>query len=474
MDDVAQRFCEWIDGRKLCGTPLLRTANNHWLASLRGASANVELATLAGGKHAAILRVTHEGTQAPSFCTRFVLEDEPFARRLVHEMATVAEATVRRGATLVRVCHAPGESVDAFVDALAEQAAKLAVPYEFQAASIIQDLAHTDVTAVMLTPQAEALRTLARNPLAPHDHEQDVVTTFVIPPAALARHDATTALTLLTEVLYEVDTIACRPVCQRSLRALPGHGHVLIIHITYCDRCVRMGYRVYGDDVVRARGAVTKARLDLRDVHDLLSTLALDGIDASKLDALALITPGVVNFCSMNLPSLGLRDVDLAETLSERYGIPVFLDNSANAAAMGCYLLQPDCHSLTLYRHQIGHKNGGQGSVIDGKLVKGHSGMAGEPKFYQRMFCYEGGYASAVWSAQGLAAITRNVLLATIGTISPDVACVAVNALDDLDVVRCGLERALPQYCIPELVRVSDYRDCMYLGEVALCLERLA
>lgn len=471
MDDVAQRFCEWIDGRKLCGTPLLRIANNHWIASLDRVSASVELATLGVGKHAVILRVTHKSTHAPSFCSRFVLGDEPRARQLVREMATVAESTARRGATLVRVCHAPDESVDAFVNALAEQAATLTVPYEFQAASTIQDLTNADVAAVMLTPRAKALRALAMNSLAPHEHAD--VATFVIPPVALARHDATSALTLLTEVLYEVDTVACRPVCQRSLRTFPGHGQVLIIHITYCDRCVRMGYRVYKDDVVCARGAVTKARLDLRDVHDLLSTLALDGIDASKLDALALISPGVVNFCSMNLPSLGLRDVDLAETLSKRYGVPVFLDNSANAAAMGCYLLQPDCHSLTLYRHQIGHKNGGQGSVIDGKLVKGHSGMAGEPKFYQRMFCYEGGYASTVWSAQGLASITRNVLLATIGTISPDVACVAVNALDNLDIIRCGLERALPQYCIPELVRVNDYRDCMYLGEAALCLERV-
>ena len=473
MGDVTQRFCEWIDGRKLGGTPLLRIAQNHWIASLDGATASVELAALGSSQHAAVLRVTHEGTQAPSFYTRFVLKDEPRARQLTREMAAVAEATARRGATRVRVCHALGESVDAFVDALREQAATLAVPYEFQAASTNEDLTHADVAAVMLTPQAEALLAQARDPLAPADQKHADATTFMIPPATLARQDAASALTLLTEVLYEVDTVACRPVCRRSLRALPGHGLVLIIHITYCDRCVRMGYRVYEDDVVRARGAVTKARLELRDVHDLLSTLKLDGVNASKLDALALITPGVVNFCSMNLPSLGLRDVDLAEALSKLYGIPVFLDNSANAAAMGCYLLQPQCRSLTLYRHQIGHKNGGQGSVVDGRLVRGHSGMAGEPKFYQRMFCYEGGYASAVWNAQGLAAIARNVLLATIGTMSPDVACVAVNALDDLDAIRSGLQRALPQYCIPELVRVSDYRDCMYLGEAALCLEQL-
>jgi hypothetical protein len=37
-----------------------------------------------------------------------------------------------------------------------------------------------------------------------------------------------------------------------------------------------------------------------------------------------------------------------------------------------------------------------------------------------------------------------------------------------------ALERALPKYCIPEVVAIDDYRERMFLGAAALSLERLA
>jgi hypothetical protein len=36
------------------------------------------------------------------------------------------------------------------------------------------------------------------------------------------------------------------------------------------------------------------------------------------------------------------------------------------------------------------------------------------------------------------------------------------------------LAKGLPESAIPELVGVSDYDDCVLIGEMALCLRRLA
>ncbi|MEE0027306.1 MAG: hypothetical protein U0J70_06940, partial [Atopobiaceae bacterium] len=49
----------------------------------------------------------------------------------------------------------------------------------------------------------------------------------------------------------------------------------------------------------------------------------------------------------------------------------------------------------------------------------------------------------------------------------------AIGAVNDVCAIACALERKLPKYCFPDLEIVHDYRERMYLGEVALCLDRI-
>ena len=467
MDKVSSEFRAWIDTRTVSGHRTQRVGCDLWCIDAGPVVASVSFMPLSGGAEAVELRLDRPTGRESSFFTRFPLEDGSRARELFDEMSHALEAELERGVARVLVCHAPGEDVGPFVDSLNEFASQLPIAYEFCAlpANDAQQ-GQTDCVARMLTPLVSHLQAQLYE-LRPE------AATFSLPPAAYALNDARLVIQLLLEALYEVDTPLCYSACKRSVRPFPGTGCVLVANVAYCDRCVRMGYRVYRDDEVLVRGIVCKSRLDQRDVHDLLATLELTGVCASQLDAMGFVTPGVVNDYSSNLPSMGLRDADLALAFTESYGIPTFLDNNVNAAAMGCYLLQTEHEDVTLYRHQLGHKNGGQGTVVDGRLVRGHSNMAGEPKFYQRLFCYEGGPIAATWHLDGLSHIARNVLLATIGTVSPGLACLAVAGAGDIDGIRRELERALPQYCVPELVEVHDYRDRMYLGEAALCLARI-
>jgi predicted NBD/HSP70 family sugar kinase len=76
-----------------------------------------------------------------------------------------------------------------------------------------------------------------------------------------------------------------------------------------------------------------------------------------------------------NLP--GLHDIDLASTLQTAFGLPVFVENDANAALVG-EMHAGSGRGLTSCVLVILGTGLGVGVVADGKLLRGHMGAAGE------------------------------------------------------------------------------------------------
>lgn len=469
MNALGQEYRQWIARQKICGQALATQDNSHYALAIEHVFVHVDFVPHAEGQEIVELRMERAEHLDPTFFVRFVLKDLPHARDLFREMSRAATAEATRGVATVLVCSSRDARVRLLVEKIRQKTENLSLAYDVVLCSAHEAFAQTNSqVAIMLAPDMAHLRRRLTE-----THPESAV--FPLPPRVVAEQDAHTAIRLLLEALHEIET---PPIdlneCLLPLRPLARDGHVLVLNVMYGDRCVRVGYRVYDAHRPIARGLVIKARLSMADIDDLMETLCMKGVDAGSLDAIGILVPGVVNCYSMSLPGLGERDDCLREVFEKRYGAKTFIDNNTNAAAMGCYLLQAEGESLTLYRHQLGHKNGGQGTVIGGKLVTGRFCLAGEPKFFQRNFKYIDGYAEAIWSSEGLAEVCRNVLLASIGIISPDVAYLAVSTVEDVEALRKSLERKLPVYCIPELVTIHDYRERMYLGEVALCLERIS
>jgi glucokinase len=110
----------------------------------------------------------------------------------------------------------------------------------------------------------------------------------------------------------------------------------------------------------------------------------VDGVSrcrGAQLDGVGIGVPSVVEFStgrvvsSANIP---LRDVPLRETLGERLGVPVFVDNDATVAALAeahdddLRMVARDLVMLT-----IGTGIGG-GLVLGGRIYRGATGAAGE------------------------------------------------------------------------------------------------
>ena len=102
--------------------------------------------------------------------------------------------------------------------------------------------------------------------------------------------------------------------------------------------------------------------------------------EAGEPDGIGVGVPSQIEFetgtveTSVNIPLTG---VPLREELSRRFGIPVFVDNDANCAALGEAQLVDDAPARHLLMLTLGTGVGG-GVVIDGRTFRGTHGLGAE------------------------------------------------------------------------------------------------
>lgn len=105
------------------------------------------------------------------------------------------------------------------------------------------------------------------------------------------------------------------------------------------------------------------------------------GLSASDIAAAGVGMPGPINqrtgvvYSATNMP--GWDNVPLAEIMTQRTGIASFLENDANCAGWGEFTAGAGKGSANMVMVTIGTGIGGA-IIIDGKLIHGRDGTAGE------------------------------------------------------------------------------------------------
>ncbi|MGI8729258.1 MAG: ROK family protein [Solirubrobacteraceae bacterium] len=122
-------------------------------------------------------------------------------------------------------------------------------------------------------------------------------------------------------------------------------------------------------------------RTDTSDGEHLLEQLCEAIAEAGDAKAVGVAVPSVIDVAagrvrsSVNVP---LKDVALREVLTERLGIPVFVDNDATCAALAeAYDDDGELVARHLVMFTVGTGVGG-GIVIDGRVYRGATGAAAE------------------------------------------------------------------------------------------------
>lgn len=140
------------------------------------------------------------------------------------------------------------------------------------------------------------------------------------------------------------------------------------------------GAVVDGEGRALAETKVESPASDVDAIADAIADLVTQLRDGHDVVAVGVAAAGFINRERSTVlfsPNLAWRDEPLDQRITERVGLPVVIENDANAAAWGefCFGCGRDSHDLLLIT--VGTGIGG-GFVTDGRLFRGGFGVGAE------------------------------------------------------------------------------------------------
>ena len=193
---------------------------------------------------------------------------------------------------------------------------------------------------------------------------------------------------------------------------------------------------VLGDDTK----IVKKIRFDTTDLEDTLNNIMNAVASIGEGDAIGISCGGPLDSKKgiiMSPPNLpGWDDVHIVDMLTDRFGVPAYLCNDANACALAewKYGAGRGTENMVFLTFGTGL---GAGLILNGKLYEGACGMAGElghirlsqhgPVGYGKSGSFEG-----FCSGRGIAEIGRTVALEGLQKGSPVGFCRTTAELDGI------------------------------------------
>lgn len=252
---------------------------------------------------------------------------------------------------------------------------------------------------------------------------------------------------------------------------------------SYTKKTVLLFAQVYDGPKVRLWFQVRRGDQTLLEdyvlTHKAKAGVIFDSINyalaqVKKIDLIALALPGLVT----DRRTVELTDwddyKDIVPRIEERYAIPCFIENNTNAAAIGYAHAHPEYQSVTVVSQPYGKANGGQGSVVSGRLISGKGGIAGESKFYLERMQFSNTMTRLARSSEGQLELIVNSVLPTIALLGPEVMIMRTPMVSDMTAVRHALKSFLPERSLPELVYVSNISDLIFVGLTQLCIDYFA
>lgn len=131
---------------------------------------------------------------------------------------------------------------------------------------------------------------------------------------------------------------------------------------------------------------VHKFELPLNKNPGALSSLAarmeevitISGVDRNKIIGAGIGMPGFIDFKKgINYSYLELEDKTITQYLSEKLGLPVYIDNDSSLTALAEFRFGAARHQKNVMVINIGWGIG-LGMILNGELFRGHNGFAGE------------------------------------------------------------------------------------------------
>ncbi len=466
---LGQTFLAWALAQQVEGYEFHQVSEGH--VQLEGDSyqGEINLHDLPDSTNPVVeLRITRRADAEDVFFLHFLLDDLTRAQELFHEMADALRELNDDRKTQVLLTCTCGITTTMFASKMNEVAQALGLPYQVQARPI-DWLAEKEKSfgAVMLAPQvANSRRRVAE--IYPD------AAVFEIPARIFGRCDAVGALRMLNNALDgHAQPLKAHKHAKSIAPKTQYPGRFMVIAGVLGSNQSNFSYRVVDNGETLLTGGNSKRSFDFRDVEDLLSEVRLRGVDVCGLDAIGIAIPGIIGKDKVSLFIKDVHDLDLGGNIRKTYDVPVFLDNDANAAAVGCWATQHSYNSVTYHRENFGHAGGGQGMVINGKLHTGRKNFAGELYHLINVLRLSGNPNDLAWTEAGMyELVSRWVLINTVQH-APEAIYIDAWPVTDMARLRTELTQFVDDKYLPKLIPAPDFTEAMLLGELVLCSQRL-
>lgn len=222
---------------------------------------------------------------------------------------------------------------------------------------------------------------------------------------------------------------------------------------------------------------VLKASVEVIDFEHLLqidkliedTLLNFENIKAISIGVPAGVKEGKLFF----IPDyIKLSGFNLEKHIREKFNIPVIVENDVNAAILGYHSLNEELSHENLVAIYLGSNGPGSGILVNGTLIRGFSGFAGEIGFMKienktfQEIVTEGSYKDSDFATIILSICTiinpKRIVLFSFQLEFPEIAS-----------IRVLLEKNMPIETIPEIIEEKDWHYYYMEGLKILAQELL-
>ena len=210
--------------------------------------------------------------------------------------------------------------------------------------------------------------------------------------------------------------------------------------------------------------------LNMNDLYDIIDTVLLKH---HTIDVIGIATPGIIKDNQHLRSSIDDRNQDIKNEFEKKYHIDVFIYNNANAAVVGFSLEHEEYKNIIFHSQPFGFGVGGQGILVNGQVITGKEGIAGEVRFFLRRMQLSDDCQQLAWSQAGVKELVIKSLLPSISLIGPDAIALYSPMTPDTLEIEKGLLSFVPKEFIPTFYSIKEPWYYMLDGITKLCMDHL-
>ena len=391
------------------------------------------------------------------FYLHFELNEEQHATELYDEMVETLIGLQEEKTLRVLLSCSAGLTTSMFAANLQSVAEMLNLDYSFNAVSymsIYEEIDNYDV--VLIAPQiGYMLKRL----------QESITDKLVlqIPTAAFASYDALATIKFIQSELEIFNNREEEKTdCQVS-HCIEYENRILSIVISRDDNQSRIYYRLHDQCSIVDSNMIVKPgnNMNIYDLYDIIDTVLLKH---GHIDVIGIATPGIVENEKIFREPSHFKEYDIKKDFEDKYGIDVFIINNANAAAVGFSMEHPEYSSIVYHSQPFNTLIGGQGIIVNNKVITGKNGIAGEVRFFIRRMQLSNSFDKLAKSQQGALELITKEILPTLSIIGPEALAIHCPLTPDLNEIKEVFEDFIDEQYLPEIYLIKEPSEYMLAG----------